>query len=292
MTVGLAATAVAVLLGAALGIVSGYFGHRVDLALQRVVDAWLAFPGLVMVIVLLVLLGPGLGSVILALGISQAFPQSRIIRGATMVVREHAYIEASRASGASHGRVLLRHVLPNVVAPIIVSASTYVSFVILIEAAVSFLGYGVPPPAAFLGRHAQRDGPELHGARAVAVRLSGPGADAGHLRVQRPGRRAPRSSRSPPARRLSRGRPRADRGRGLRAHDEPMRTPRSDTSWTMSATSVATTKAGAIPKRSIEPATTTKKPTKPNRPASRPRSTPMASGPPCARCAKTVRIAA
>jgi len=146
MTVGLAATAVAVLLGAGIGIVSGYFGQRVDLALQRVVDAWLAFPGLVMVIVLLVLLGPGLGSVILALGISQAFPQSRIIRGATMVVREHAYIEASRASGASHWRVLLRHVLPNVVAPIIVSASTYVSFVILIEAAVSFLGYGVPPP--------------------------------------------------------------------------------------------------------------------------------------------------
>ena len=146
MTVGLAATAIAVLLGAAIGIVSGYFGRRLDLALQRLVDAWLAFPGLVMVIVLLVLLGPGLGSVILALGISQAFPQSRIIRGATLVVREHAYIEASRASGASHGRVLLRHVLPNVVAPIIVSASTYVSFVILIEAAVSFLGYGVPPP--------------------------------------------------------------------------------------------------------------------------------------------------
>ena len=146
MTVGLAATAIAVLLGAAIGVVSGYFGRRLDLALQRLVDAWLAFPGLVMVIVLLVLLGPGLGSVILALGISQAFPQSRLIRGATLVVREHAYIEASRASGASHGRVLLRHVLPNVVAPIIVSASTYVSFVILIEAAVSFLGYGVPPP--------------------------------------------------------------------------------------------------------------------------------------------------
>jgi len=146
MTVGLAATAIAVLLGAAIGVISGYFGRRLDLALQRLVDAWLAFPGLVMVIVLLVLLGPGLGSVILALGISQAFPQSRIIRGATLVVREHAYIEASRASGASHRRVLLRHVLPNVVAPIIVSASTYVSFVILIEAAVSFLGYGVPPP--------------------------------------------------------------------------------------------------------------------------------------------------
>ena len=146
MTVGMVATTLSVLLGAALGVVSGYFGRTLDLVVQRLVDAWLAFPGLVMVIVLLVLMGPGLGSVIVALGLSQAFPQSRIIRSATLVVREHAYIEASRAGGASHGRVLLRHVLPNVVAPIIVSASTYVSFVILVEAAISFLGYGVPPP--------------------------------------------------------------------------------------------------------------------------------------------------
>ena len=146
ITVGLAATAIAVALGAAIGVVSGYFGHTLDLLLQRLVDAWLTFPGLVMVIVLLVLLGPGLGSVIVALGLSQAFPQSRIIRSATLVVREHAYIEASRAGGASHARILVTHVLPNILAPIIVSASTYVSFVILIEAAVSFLGYGVPPP--------------------------------------------------------------------------------------------------------------------------------------------------
>jgi peptide/nickel transport system permease protein len=146
MTVGIVATALSVLLGAGLGVISGYFGRTLDLVLQRLVDAWLAFPGLVMVIVLLVLMGPGLGSVILALGLSQAFPQSRIIRSATLVVREHAYIEASRAGGASHGRVLMRHVLPNVVAPIIVSASTYVGFVILVEAAISFLGYGVPAP--------------------------------------------------------------------------------------------------------------------------------------------------
>jgi peptide/nickel transport system permease protein len=146
MTVGLAATALSVLLGAGLGVLSGYVGRTFDLVVQRLVDAWLAFPGLVMVIVLLVLMGPGLTSVILALGLSQAFPQSRIIRSAALVVREHAYIEASRAGGASHGRILVRHVLPNVVAPIIVSASTYVGFVILVEAAISFLGYGVPAP--------------------------------------------------------------------------------------------------------------------------------------------------
>ncbi len=146
MLVGLAATALSIGLGGLIGIVSGYFGRRVDLVLQRLVDAWMAFPGLVMAIVILALLGPGLWSVILALGVSQAFSQSRTIRSATLVVREQPYIEASLAVGASHWRVLGRHVLPNVVAPIIIVASTFLGFVILVEAAVSFLGYGVPPP--------------------------------------------------------------------------------------------------------------------------------------------------
>jgi peptide/nickel transport system permease protein len=146
MYVGLAATAIATVLGGLIGVVAGYFGRTVDLVLQRLVDAWMSFPGLVMALIILALLGPGLGSVILALGLSQAFPQSRVIRGATLAVREQAFIEASRAVGATHGRVLVRHVLPNVVAPLIVTASNFLGFVILIEAAVSFLGYGAPPP--------------------------------------------------------------------------------------------------------------------------------------------------
>jgi peptide/nickel transport system permease protein len=146
MYVGVAATALAVVLGAAMGIAGGFWSGWLDMGLGRVVDAWMAFPGLVMAIVLLALLGPGLWSVILALGISQAFPNSRTIRGATLVVREQPYIEACLAAGASKLRVLLRHVLPNVVAPIIIVASNLLGMVILIEAAVSFLGYGVPPP--------------------------------------------------------------------------------------------------------------------------------------------------
>jgi peptide/nickel transport system permease protein len=146
MYVGVAATALAVALGAAMGVAGGFWSGWLDMGLGRVVDAWMAFPGLVMAIVLLALLGPGLWSVILALGISQAFPNSRTIRGATLVVREQPYIEASLAAGASKLRVLLRHVLPNVVAPIIIVASNLLGMVILIEAAVSFLGYGVPPP--------------------------------------------------------------------------------------------------------------------------------------------------
>ena len=146
MYVGLAATLISVALGAIIGGLSGYFLGRLDLVLQRLVDAWMAFPGLVMVIVLLTLLGPGLVSVIVALGLSQAFSQSRTIRGATLVVREHAFVEASRAAGASHLRTLARHVAPNILASVIIVASTSLGFVILVEAAVSFLGYGVPPP--------------------------------------------------------------------------------------------------------------------------------------------------
>ena len=146
MFVGLAATGISVLLGGLIGVLSGYFGRGLDLLLQRLVDAWMAFPGLVMAIVILALLGPGLWSVILALGVSQAFPQSRTIRSATLVVRELPYVEASLAVGASHWHILVRHVLPNIVAPLIIVASNFLGFVILIEAAVSFLGYGVPPP--------------------------------------------------------------------------------------------------------------------------------------------------
>ena len=146
MLVGLAATAISVGLAGALGIVSGYFGGRLDLLLQRVVDAWMAFPALVTVIVILALLGPGLGHLIVAIGISGAFPQSRAIRGAAQVIREQPYIEASLAAGARHAYVLWRHVLPNVLAPMIIVASSTLGVVILVEAAVSFLGYGVPPP--------------------------------------------------------------------------------------------------------------------------------------------------
>jgi peptide/nickel transport system permease protein len=146
MYVGLAATAISVLLASLIGVASGYFGRGLDLLLQRLVDAWMAFPGLVTVIVILVLLGPGFGHLVVAIGISLAFPQSRTIRGATQVIGQQPYIEASLAAGASHARTLWRHVLPNVLPAVIVVASNALGFVILVEAAVSFLGYGVPPP--------------------------------------------------------------------------------------------------------------------------------------------------
>jgi peptide/nickel transport system permease protein len=146
MYAGIAATVISVCLASLIGIPSGYFGRWIDLLFQRVVDAWMAFPGLVAIIVILALLGPGLWHLVLALGISLSFPLSRTIRGATQVIREQPFIEASLAAGASHVRILLRHVLPNVLAPIIIVASNAIGVIILAEAAVSFLGYGVPPP--------------------------------------------------------------------------------------------------------------------------------------------------
>jgi len=151
MYVGLATIAISIVLSTLLGIVSGYFGKTLDLVLQRLVDAWMAFPGLVMVIVIMALLGPGMLNVILALGISQTFGQSRVVRSATLAVRGQPYIEAIVAAGASHPRILAFHVLPNVMPAVIIVASNALGFIILIEAAVSFLGYGIPPPAPSWG---------------------------------------------------------------------------------------------------------------------------------------------
>ena len=151
MYVGLATIAISIVLSTLLGIVSGYFGKTLDLVLQRLVDAWMAFPGLVMVIVIMALLGPGMLNVILALGISQTFGQSRVVRSATLAVRGQPYLEAIVAAGASHPRILIFHVLPNVMPAVIIVASNALGFIILIEAAVSFLGYGIPPPAPSWG---------------------------------------------------------------------------------------------------------------------------------------------
>ena len=135
------------LLGAGLvGLVSGYFGGRLDLGVQRVVDAFMCFPLLLVALTIMALLGPGLLNVILALGLVLAVRDSRVIRGAVLVTKEHLFVEAARALGARHQRIVLRHVLPNVFAPIIVLATVNLGAVILIEAALSFLGFGVPPP--------------------------------------------------------------------------------------------------------------------------------------------------
>lgn len=144
--VGFGATTLGSLLAGALGIFSAYWGGRVDLLLQRVVDAWMAFPGLLILMSIMSLLGPSVVNITLVLGIAFGLQNSRIVRGEVLSIKENTYVEGTRALGSGHTRITFRHILPNVMPTIIVVATTGLSTVILTEAALSFLGLGVPPP--------------------------------------------------------------------------------------------------------------------------------------------------
>ena len=146
VTVSFATVFLGNLLAAAVGITSGYFRGRYDIAVQRIVDAWQSFPYLIIILSLLAVMGPGMLNVILSLSILVAAAASRVIRSATLSVVENQYIEAARALGAGHPRIMLRHILPNVMATIVVITTIGLGGIILAESALSFLGYGVPPP--------------------------------------------------------------------------------------------------------------------------------------------------
>jgi len=146
VTVGFGAVALAAVFAAAIGVTSAYFGGVYDLVVQRIVDGWMSFPALVIVLSLMAVLGPGMLNVILALAILGTATQSRVIRSATLVVKEQAFVEAARAAGAGHARIILVHLLPNVAATVIILATIGLGVAILAESALSFLGFGVPPP--------------------------------------------------------------------------------------------------------------------------------------------------
>ncbi|MBI2217820.1 MAG: ABC transporter permease [Candidatus Rokubacteria bacterium] len=146
VTVSFATVFIANVLAAAVGITSGYFRGRYDICVQRVVDAWQSFPFLIIILSLLAVLGPGMPNIIVSLSILVAAAASRVIRGATLSVVENAYVEAARAIGCGHVRIMARHILPNVAGTIIVLATIGLGGIILAESALSFLGYGVPPP--------------------------------------------------------------------------------------------------------------------------------------------------
>jgi len=146
VTVGFATIVLVTVLATALGVSSAYFGGVYDLVLQRVVDAWLSFPYLIIILSVMAVLGPGLLNVILSLAVLGTATNSRVIRGATLALMESQYIEAARAMGCGHVRIIVRHLLPNVAATIIILATIGLGAVILAESALSFLGFGVPPP--------------------------------------------------------------------------------------------------------------------------------------------------
>jgi peptide/nickel transport system permease protein len=140
------AVAIATLAGVPIGLVAGYLGGAVDDALMRVIDALQAFPALILAMAIAAALGPGLFNVMVAVGIVYTPRFARLVRGQVLSLREEPFVESARAAGASHGRVLGRHVLPNVLAPIIVQVSIGVAFALLAETALSFLGVGIKPP--------------------------------------------------------------------------------------------------------------------------------------------------
>lgn len=146
VTVGFGAVSIGICLAIMVGVTSGYFGGKFDVLVQRLVDAQMSIPFLMFLLSVMAVLGPGLLNVILTLGIASAANSSRIIRSAVLTVKENQYVEAARAVGANHRRVILRYILPNVMAPIIIIATIGLGFAILAESALSFLGFGVPPP--------------------------------------------------------------------------------------------------------------------------------------------------
>ncbi len=146
VTVGFATIALGTLVAAAIGISSAYVGGAYDMVVQRLVDAWMSFPYLVIILSIMAVLGPGLLNLILSLSILIAAASARVIRGAALSVMQNAYLESARAMGSGHLRIILLYVLPNVMATVIILATIGLGGVILAESSLSFLGFGVPPP--------------------------------------------------------------------------------------------------------------------------------------------------
>lgn len=149
--VAFTATTLSIILSTLIGITTGFFGGKFDLVIQRFVDAWMIFPGLVILIVAVSILGAGMWQIILVLALQFGIAGSRIIRGSTVSAKENMYVRAADALGASTTRLLMRHILPNIMAPIIILFTTRLAAVILAEASLSFLGLGIPPPAPSWG---------------------------------------------------------------------------------------------------------------------------------------------
>jgi peptide/nickel transport system permease protein len=151
LRVGFSVVLLASLIGVSLGAISGYFGGAIDTLVMRVSDILLAFPGILLAIAMVAVLGPSLNNVILALATIGWVGYARLVRGQVLKVREMEYVTAARALGARSFRVILHHVLPNVINPVIVMATLGLAGAILAEAALSFLGLGVQPPTPSWG---------------------------------------------------------------------------------------------------------------------------------------------
>ena len=150
LTIGMASAAVSVLIATILGVLSGYMGGLVDMLIQRFVDAWMTIPGLIILMVLVSIVGTSVFSMILILALG-GVATSRLIRSTVIRIKEDVYLSAAKAVGSSTPRILLRHVLPNILAPLIVIFTSAVPSFILAESTLSFLGFGIGPPTPTWG---------------------------------------------------------------------------------------------------------------------------------------------
>jgi len=144
--IGLISVSIGLTAGTLLGLPSGYYGGRVDGIIMRVIDSMLAFPGLLLALVIIAALGPGLPNVMIAVGFSSVPLYARLIRGSCLTIRETEYVQAAKTLGSSDVRVMVRHILPNLLGPIIVLSTLQVGTAILIGSALSYLGMGAQPP--------------------------------------------------------------------------------------------------------------------------------------------------
>jgi peptide/nickel transport system permease protein len=151
LAIGLVAAGVATVVGVPLGILAGYTGGLADDLLMRFVDAWIAFPNLILILAIITVIGAGAPNLMVAIGVG-AFPiYARLVRGQTLSLKQRDFVFAARALGASPRRIMLRHILPNALQPVIVQATLFTGAAVLAEAGLSFLGIGVKPPTATWG---------------------------------------------------------------------------------------------------------------------------------------------
>jgi peptide/nickel transport system permease protein len=146
LRVGLISVGIGAGIGILLGLATGYHQGWLDMLVMRLIDILLAFPGILLAIAIVSVLGPGLNNAMIAVGIASVPRFTRVVRGSVLAAKEHAYVEAARATGARDGRIMLRHILPNVLAPVIVIGTLGIATAILAAASLSFLGLGAKPP--------------------------------------------------------------------------------------------------------------------------------------------------
>jgi peptide/nickel transport system permease protein len=151
LTIAIGAVLFGTTLGALWGLASGYFGGRFDILSQRVIEFLQSFPDLILAMAIAMALGAGFGTVIVAIAITRIPFGGRVIRAVVLSLKELSYVEAARGLGASHLRIMARHILPQCVAPYLILATTHLGVAIIIEAALGFLGVGIPPPTPTWG---------------------------------------------------------------------------------------------------------------------------------------------